>query len=76
MHVHAHTDQLQVHLNEGAQHGIMTGSGAYREYPKGMVNLPPTSGEIVSYAYFAVGTSEGTTIRSTEETTGKLRWCS
>ena len=31
-------DQLQMHQDEGAQHGVMTGSGAYREYPQGMVS--------------------------------------
>lgn len=32
-------DQLQMHQDEGAQHGVMTGSGAYREYPQGMVSV-------------------------------------
>ena len=28
-----------MHQDEGAQHGVMTGSGAYREYPQGMVSI-------------------------------------
>ena len=34
------TDQLQIHQDEGAQHGVMRGSGAYHEYPQGMVSTP------------------------------------
>ena len=44
------TDQLQMHQDEGAQHGVMTGSGAYREYPQGMVSISykPTEDHVIN----------------------------
>ena len=69
---HASTDQLQMHQDEGAQHGVMTGSGAYHEYPQGMVST--SSSYWRSYDYY-VGSNKWPVIRSTKETTSQFRWC-
>ena len=60
-----------MHQDEGAQHGVMTGSGAYREYPQGMVSLIPRG----FMSYCAIGTNEWATIGGTEETTSQFGWC-
>jgi len=57
---------MQMHQDEGAQHGFVTGSGAYREYPQGMVSFSIILGEM---SHYAIGTYEWTTVGSTEETT-------
>lgn len=58
-----------MHQDEGAQHGVMTGSGAYREYPQGMVSIVM---ELSCWcrSHCFIGSIEWAIIGSTEETTG------
>ena len=55
-----------MHQDEGAQHGVMTGSGAYREYPQGMVYIFLSCWRSCEHY---VGSNEWAIIRSTEEAT-------
>jgi len=67
LYSHQHIDQLEMHNDDGVQRGTVTGSGAYREYPQGMVSLIPRG----FMSYCAIGTNEWATIGGTQEPTGQ-----